>query len=151
MLVVVPAMAIFLLFKRNFGTEDHSGELGAAKLLVLSALIGMGVGMYDGFFGPGTGTFLMLAYSGICKFDLLKASGNTKAANSASNLASMITFALAGKVGRQLCQQSGIPDYLRPCGEGNVVGGHSRRYLRHCGQLCGLRSGTEKGDRKSVV
>ena len=117
MLVVVPAMAIFLLFKRNFGTEDRSGELGAAKLLVLSALIGMGVGMYDGFFGPGTGTFLMLAYSGICKFDLLKASGNTKAANSASNLASLMTFALAGKV----MWSVGIPAAI--CGiAGNYVG-----------------------------
>ena len=117
MLVVVPAMAVFLLFKRDFGTEDRSGELGAEKLLVLSGLIGLGIGMYDGFFGPGTGTFLMLAFSGICKFDLLKASGNTKAANSASNVASLLTFALAGKV----MWSVGIPAAV--CGiVGNYIG-----------------------------
>lgn len=117
MLIVVPVMAVFLLFKRDFGTEDRSGELGSGKLLVLSALIGLGVGLYDGFFGPGAGTFLMLAFSGLCKFDLLKASGNTKAANSASNLASLVTFALAGKV----MWSVGIPAAV--CGiMGNYVG-----------------------------
>ena len=84
MLIVVPVMAVFLLFKRDFGTEDRSDQFGKLRLLFMSALIGLGVGAYDGFFGPGAGTFLMLAFSGLCKFDLLKASGNTKAANSAS-------------------------------------------------------------------
>ena len=61
--------------------------------------------------------FLMLAFSGLCKFDLLKASGNTKAANSASNLASLITFAMAGKV----MWSVGIPAAV--CGiAGNYVG-----------------------------
>ena len=40
----------------------------------------------------------MLAYTSLCKFDLLTASGNTKAANAASNAASLVTFALAGEV-----------------------------------------------------
>lgn len=117
MLIVVPVMAVFLLFKRDFGTEDRSDQFGKLRLLFMSALIGLGVGAYDGFFGPGAGTFLMLAFSGLCKFDLLKASGNTKAANSASNLASLITFAMAGKV----MWSVGIPAAV--CGiAGNYVG-----------------------------
>ena len=117
MLIVVPVMAVFLLFKRDFGTEDRSDQFGKLRLLFMSALIGLGVGAYDGFFGPGAGTFLMLAFSGLCKFDLLKASGNTKAANSASNLASLITFAMAGKV----MWPVGIPAAV--CGiAGNYVG-----------------------------
>ena len=117
MLIVVPVMAVFLLFKRDFGTEDRSNQFGKLRLLFMSALIGLGVGAYDGFFGPGAGTFLMLAFSGLCKFDLLKASGNTKAANSASNLASLITFAMAGKV----MWSVGIPAAV--CGiAGNYVG-----------------------------
>lgn len=117
MLIVVPVMAVFLLFKRDFGTEDRSDQFGKLRLLFVSALIGLGVGAYDGFFGPGAGTFLMLAFSGLCKFDLLKASGNTKAANSASNLASLITFAMAGKV----MWSVGIPAAV--CGiAGNYVG-----------------------------
>lgn len=117
MLVVVPVMAIFLLFKRNFGTENHSSELGRVKLLVLAGGIGLVIGCYDGFFGPGAGTFLMLAFTGLCRFDLLTASGNTKVANSASNLASLVTFALAGNV----MWSVGIPAAL--CGiAGNYVG-----------------------------
>ncbi len=117
MLAAVPAMAIFLLLKRNFGTENHSDELGRRRLLVTAGLIGLGIGCYDGFFGPGAGTFLMLAFTGLCRFDLLTASGNTKVANSASNIASLITFGLAGKV----LWSVGIPAAI--CGiAGNYVG-----------------------------
>ena len=59
----------------------------------------------------------MLAFTGLCRFDLLTASGNTKVANSASNLASLATFALAGKV----MWSVGIPAAL--CGiAGNYIG-----------------------------
>ena len=117
MLAAVPLMAIFLLFKRNFGTEDHSHELGKNKLLITAGCIGLAVGCYDGFFGPGAGTFLMIAFTGLCKFDLLTASGNTKVANSASNVASLVTFGLSG----QVLWAVGIPAAL--CGiAGNYVG-----------------------------
>ena len=98
MLVIVPVMAVFLLLKRDFGTEDRSGQFSPLRLSLLSLGIGLAIGCYDGFFGPGAGTFLMLAYTSLCKFDLLTASGNTKAANAASNAASLVTFALAGEV-----------------------------------------------------
>lgn len=117
MLAVVPVMAVFLLLKRDFGTENRSGELGRLQLMVMALGIGLVIGGYDGFFGPGAGTFLMLAFTGLCQFDLLTASGNTKVANSASNLASLVTFALAGKV----LWSVGIPAAL--CGiAGNYVG-----------------------------
>lgn len=117
MLAVVPVMAVFLLLKRNFGQEDHSDALGRVQLMAMALGIGLVIGCYDGFFGPGAGTFLMLAFTGLCKFDLLTASGNTKLANSASNLASLVTFALAGKV----MWSVGIPAAL--CGvAGNYVG-----------------------------
>ena len=98
MLVIVPVMAVFLLLKRDFGTEDRSGELGVGKLVPLSLAIGLVIGCYDGFFGPGAGTFLTLAFTGLCRVDLLTAAGNTKVANATSNLASLVTFALGGKV-----------------------------------------------------
>ena len=98
MLAVVPVMAVFLLLKRDFGTENHSDQFTQGQLIAMGLGIGVAIGGYDGFFGPGAGTFLMLAFTGLCRFDLLTASGNTKVANSASNLASLITFGLAGKV-----------------------------------------------------
>jgi len=117
MLAIVPVMAVFLFLKRNFGQEDHSGDLGLGQLIVMGLGIGLVIGGYDGFFGPGAGTFLILAFTGLCRFDLLTASGNTKVANSASNLASLVTFAFAGKV----MWSVGIPAAL--CGiAGNYLG-----------------------------
>ena len=117
MLVVVPVMAVFLLFRRDFGTENRSQELSKTALLVRSLGIGFFIGGYDGFFGPGAGTFLMLAYTGLCRFDLLTASGNTKVANSASNAASLLSFSLDG----QVLWEVGIPAAL--CGiAGNYIG-----------------------------
>ena len=117
MLAVVPVMAVFLLLKRDFGTEDRSGQLGRPRLMALALGIGLVIGCYDGFFGPGAGTFLMLAFTGLCRFDLLTASGNTKVANSASNLAALVSFALAG----QVLWAVGVPAAL--CGiAGNFVG-----------------------------
>lgn len=117
MLAVVPVMAVFLLLKRDFGTENHSDQFTRGQLIAMGLGIGVAIGGYDGFFGPGAGTFLMLAFTGLCRFDLLTASGNTKVANSASNLASLITFGLAGKV----MWVVGIPAAL--CGiAGNYVG-----------------------------
>ena len=111
MLVVVPVMAVFLLLKRDFGQEDWSEELNRLQLMAMALGIGLVIG------GSGAGTFLMLAFTGLCRFDLLTASGNTKVANSASNLASLVTFALAGKV----MWAVGIPAAL--CGiAGNYVG-----------------------------
>jgi len=98
MLAVVPVMAVFLLLKRDLGQEDRSQTLGRLQLMAMALGIGLVIGGYDGFFGPGAGTFLILAFTGLCRFDLLTASGNTKVANLASNLASLVTFALAGEV-----------------------------------------------------
>ena len=110
-------MAVFLLLKRDFGQEDRSGQFSRAQLMAMALGIGLVIGGYDGFFGPGAGTFLMLAFTGLCRFDLLIASGNTKVANSASNLASLVTFGLAGKV----MWSVGIPAAL--CGiAGNYIG-----------------------------
>lgn len=117
MLAVVPVTAVFLLFRRDFGTENQSQTHSKEILLLLSLCIGLFIGGYDGFFGPGAGTFLMLAFTGLCRFDLLTASGNTKVANSASNAASLLSFALE----RQVLWPVGVPAAV--CGIlGNYVG-----------------------------
>lgn len=117
MLIVVPVMALFLAVKKDFGEADRSGELTAGQLLARALITGIALGAYDGFFGPGAGAFMMMAFTGLCRFDLLTASGNTKVCNSASNLASMVTFAFSGKV----MWTVGLPAAL--CGiAGNYVG-----------------------------
>ena len=98
MLAIVPVMALFLLLKRDFGEESHIDRFSPRALVLISACVGFILGGYDGFFGPGSGTFMMMAFTALCGFDLLTASGNTKMVNTASNLASLVTFALAGNV-----------------------------------------------------
>ena len=98
MIGAVPIIGVFLIFKKDFGDTDTSHNISKRKMIVLSVLIGFIIGMYDGFFGPGTGTFLALAFTGFVGFDLIRASGNTKVVNLASNAAALITFAIGGKV-----------------------------------------------------
>lgn len=98
MLAAVPVLAVFLIAKRDFGDVSDFERFSPKGLLVVSGAVGFVLGGYDGFFGPGAGTFMMLAFAGICGFNLLTASGNAKVVNTASNAASLITFALAGEV-----------------------------------------------------
>ncbi len=98
LIVLLPVIAVFVLMRKDFGSSDRSGKWSAAKLSALSALIGLTIGTYDGFFGPGTGTFLALAFTGILGLPLVRASGNAKIVNLSSNVGALATFLLNGKV-----------------------------------------------------
>ena len=56
------------------------------------------IGAYDGFYGPGTGTFLLLVFCHLAKLDVRTASGNVKLVNFSSNIGALATSLLAGKV-----------------------------------------------------
>ena len=66
LMVILPCAAVFLLCNKSFG-QDRAAEpsFGNGTAVLLCALIGLAIGAYDGFFGPGTGTFLVLALTGI--------------------------------------------------------------------------------------
>lgn len=72
--------------------------VAARRPLVTAVVIALVIGAYDGFFGPGTGTFLILLYTTVFGDDLTRATANAKVANFASNLAAMVSFALAGRI-----------------------------------------------------
>ena len=88
MLVAMPCVAAFLIVKKDFG-GDGTPETPAEprRETVVSALIGLFIGCYDGLIGPGTGTFMILCFTAFLSMDLLTASGCSKAANLASNIA----------------------------------------------------------------
>lgn len=98
LMIILPIVAVFLLFNRTFGSEDNIKELKNKKLYFLAFFIGLIIGAYDGFFGPGTGTFLVLAFTSLLGFNLITASGNAKLVNLASNFSSLILYILNGKV-----------------------------------------------------
>jgi len=99
MLIALPCVAVFLVVKRDFGRDDAlKTDVSAAREVVVSALIGLGVGCYDGLLGPGTGTFMILCFTAFLSMDLLTASGCSKAANLASNIGSAVVWILHGSV-----------------------------------------------------
>jgi len=99
-LCALPLVAVFMALKKDFGREDSRPPKAWTKKqeAALCAAIGLVIGCYDGLVGPGTGTFLMLAFTAVLGFDLLKATGCAKVANLASNVASAIVWLINGSV-----------------------------------------------------
>lgn len=95
-LVLLPLAAILTFVPVRKGARAK--EPGKAALYVLTPLICTAVGFYDGFFGPGTGSFLLLALHLVLGLNLIAASGTAKVFNLASNLSSLVVFVVSGKV-----------------------------------------------------
>ena len=98
MLCILPVAAVIIL--SQWRAPDHDcGQQALTRLRAVQSLaIGVGIGCYDGLFGPGTGTFAIIAFSAIMGFDMRRASGNAKLLNLASNYASLVTYLASGVV-----------------------------------------------------
>jgi len=97
MMIVLPIVAVFLSLNKDFGAKKVRSPLSRPAENVIAVGIGLVIGCYDGMIGPGTGTFLMLCFTGILGLDLLVSGGCAKVANLASNLASAVVFLFNGK------------------------------------------------------
>ncbi len=96
-LVLVFTIAIYTLIKKDFGNENNFNGL-TLKSILCGCIFAFILGFYDGFFGPGTGSFLIFIFITIYKFDFTISAGNGKILNFVSNFASLITFAINGKI-----------------------------------------------------
>lgn len=96
-LTALPVAAVILILARK-STDGDTKHLPKPKILLFGGLIGFVIGIYDGLVGPGTGTFLTIAFSVVLGFGLLKSSGCARVANLASNIASLIVYLLNGSV-----------------------------------------------------
>jgi uncharacterized protein len=103
-LVLVFGVGIYSLFSKKIGQGENNYTI-SPKLIAWGVLLAFGLGFYDGFFGPGTGSFLMFGFITIYGMDFIHASGNARVLNFASNIAALITFILLGQVNYAL----GIP------------------------------------------
>lgn len=90
------AVAIYTIFKKNWGKDAVYRGLTRTRR-VLIAFAAFVIGYYDGFFGPGTGSFLLFAFL-LLGFDFVRAAGNARLLNFASNVASLLTFLAFGLV-----------------------------------------------------
>lgn len=96
MLVIVPIVAAFVLNKRTL--MKYRLPFPPMKTDVIVSIIAFFIGCYDGFYGPGTGTFLMLLLVGVAHISLQEAVGTTKVINLATNFASLTVFLAHGVV-----------------------------------------------------
>jgi uncharacterized membrane protein YfcA len=92
--VLLVAVAVYTFAKRDLGAASGGPPRGA----FVAVAIGAGCGLYDGFFGPGTGSFLLFAFVALLGMDFLAASAAAKVVNVATNVAAILAFASAGHV-----------------------------------------------------
>lgn len=93
--VLLIVFALYFLFSPRVGDRQRRPRLGAVSFAVI---VGTGIGFYDGFFGPGTGSFFALAFVALAGFNLSQATAHTKLLNFTANLAALLFFMLGGHV-----------------------------------------------------
>lgn len=97
LLVVLTLIAIYTFTKKDFGIHQAK-EHTVKRQFLLAISMSIVLGFYDGFIGPGTGSFLVLGFVSVLGFDFLHASANAKMVNLATNFGSICLFVLKGKI-----------------------------------------------------
>jgi hypothetical protein len=97
-LALLVAVAVFLAFRPAIAPAPRDGVRGAVERPAVALLVALAIGAYDGFFGPGTGTFLILAFVLLLGDTPLEASADAKVVNFASNLGACAVFATVGRI-----------------------------------------------------
>ncbi|MFJ3902405.1 sulfite exporter TauE/SafE family protein [Streptomyces sp. NPDC090025] len=100
-MVVLLGVAAFVLLRPSFGARAEGTErppLTRARVVTAIVVVGGGIGLYDGLFGPGTGTFLVLALTAVLHLDLVTASATAKIVNVCTNAGALAMFAYQGHV-----------------------------------------------------
>ncbi len=92
LLIALPFVASTVLGKHDFGKEDTSENFEPSALRNRELSVAAPIGAYDGFFGPGTGTFLAIGFSRVCGYNLIHATTRAKVINMTSNAAALGTF-----------------------------------------------------------
>ena len=111
-LVLLVAVAIYTFMRKDFGAEDKGLDHGRQHLAG-ALLLGAGIGFYDGFFGPGTGSFLLFLFVRFFGLDFLRATSAAKVVNLSTNAAALLYFGPTGHVlwtlalGMALCNIGG--------------------------------------------
>ncbi len=97
LLIVLPIAAVFV-FRKNALVEKRKGAVSRRRMLTITWAAALVIGCYDGFYGPGTGTFLILIMVGFARMDMMQAAANTKLINLASNVSALTAFLISGQV-----------------------------------------------------
>ncbi|HET7792052.1 MAG TPA: TSUP family transporter [Rhizobacter sp.] len=94
---VLLAVLVYTLARKDLGRHHAPRFSGRQEALIASAIGGV-IGFYDGFFGPGTGSFFVFLFVRLLGYDFLSASASAKLLNTATNSAALVLFAFTGHV-----------------------------------------------------
>lgn len=93
--ILTISVGLYFLLCPKIGENDRKRRLSEVKFAIVAAMV---IGFYDGFFGPGAGSFYALAYVTLAGYNLTKATTHTKVLNFTSNLAGLLFFIFSGQV-----------------------------------------------------
>ncbi|WP_090044260.1 TSUP family transporter [Limnohabitans sp. 2KL-27] len=121
--VLLAAVLVYTLAKKDMGRQ-HAPRFAGPKEAWIASGIGLTIGFYDGFFGPGTGSFLVFAYVRLLGYDFLNASASAKLINVATNFSALMLFAYQGHVWWHLALAMAVANII-----GSLIG--TRLALKH--------------------
>lgn len=127
LILMVPVIAAVVLMNKEFGTENRIDTLSDHQITVRAAIIGFVLGAYQGFYGAGSGTFVILAFVVFLRQDLVGASGTAKVMLLAALLAGAVTYIASGNV---------LWNAVLPCMVFNILG-------NYCGSVLAVRKGAK--------
>jgi len=127
LLIILVPLILFLNYKRSRIKPDRINDLTKKQVISRTLVIGLVIGCYDGLFGPGTGTFLIISMVFFLHMEMIKASPNARIINYASNISAFIFFlikgAIAWKIASVAILGSLVGNYL---GSGHVIKGNTK-------------------------
>jgi hypothetical protein len=94
-LIILIAIAVYTFLKKDLG-KVTTKQLPLSRQMLLGAAFGLVIGFYDGFFGPGTGSFFVLAFVLVLGFEFVQASAYAKIVNCMTNISALIVFIRQG-------------------------------------------------------
>lgn len=96
LIALLPVIAVIVLRRKSFAAKDR--PMPGQRRWLLVAACSLVCGLYNGFYGPGSGTFTLLAFTAVAGMGLHDASGDMKIWNLSANIASIVTFAFSGQM-----------------------------------------------------
>ena len=115
-LVLLVLVGIYMCWRKDLGNL-HAPQFTAHRERQFGVLVGIVIGFYDGFFGPGTGSFLIFIFIGLFGFDFLAASASAKVINFATNLSAVSYFAVTHQILYQHALPMGVCNAI-----GSIIG-----------------------------
>ena len=126
---ILLAVLAYTLLKKELGRHHAPRWAGRAETAVACA-IGALVGFYDGFFGPGTGSFIVFLLVRVLGYDFLHASAGAKLINTATNLSALVLFAIKGHVWWHYAVAMAVANVVGSLGGTHLAMKHGTGFVR---------------------